>query len=47
MQLHRLRHYLDSNLWAVPLLCVLGGIVLALVTTAIDRSFDHGLMLQH
>ena len=46
MQLHSLRHYLDTNLWVVPLLCVLGGIVLALVTTAIDRSFDHGLIPQ-
>ena len=46
MPLRRLRQYLDTNLWAVPLLCVLGGIVLALVTTAIDRSFDHGLIPQ-
>ena len=46
MPLRRLRQYLDSNLWVVPLLCVLGGIVLALVTTAIDRSFDHGLIPQ-
>ena len=46
MPLRRLRQYLDSNLWVVPLLCVLGGIVLALVTTAIDRSFDHGLIHQ-
>jgi uncharacterized membrane protein len=46
MPLRRLRQYLDANLWAVPLLCVLGGIVLALVTTAIDRSFDHGLIPQ-
>ena len=46
MPLRRLRQYLDTNLWVVPLLCVLGGIVLALVTTAIDRSFDHGLIPQ-
>lgn len=46
MPLRRLRQYLDTNLWVVPLLCILGGIVLALVTTAIDRSFDHGLIPQ-
>src|SRR5919107_4470446 len=46
MPLRRLRQYLDTNLWVVPLLCVLGGIVLALVTTAIDRSFDYGLIPQ-
>ena len=46
MPLRGLRQYPDSNLWVVPLLCVLGGIVLALVTTAIDRSFDHGLIPQ-
>src|SRR5919202_5657185 len=46
MLLYRFGHYLRHNLWVVPLLCVLAGIVLALVTTAIDRSFDHGLIPQ-
>src|SRR4051794_14089357 len=46
MILYRLKHYLGSNLWLVPLLCVLGSIGLALATTAIDRYFDHGLIPQ-
>lgn len=46
MALHRLWKNLNANLWLVPLLCVLGGIVLALVTTAIDRYFDHALIPQ-
>ena len=46
MPQRRLGHILRFNLWVVPLLCVLGGIVLALVTTAIDRSFEHGLIPQ-
>lgn len=32
----RVAHYLKTSLWLVPLLCVLGGIVLSLVTTSVD-----------
>lgn len=46
MLLYRFGHYLRHNLWLVPLLCVLGGIVLALATTAIDRSFNYTLIPQ-
>ena len=46
MPLRRLGHYLDSSLWVVPVLCILGSIVLALGTTAIDRYFGHGLILK-
>ena len=46
MLLYRLRHNLGSSLWLVPLLCVLGGIVLSLGTTAIDRYFGYGLIPQ-
>src|ERR671916_256684 len=46
MLLYRFRHNLGSSLWLVPLLCVLGGIVLALGTTAVDRYFGYGLIPQ-
>src|SRR5215204_2840627 len=46
MPLHRLWRNLGSNLWLVPLLCVLGGVGLALGTTAIDRYFEHTLIPQ-
>ncbi len=36
MRRFRLAHYLKTSLWFVPLLCVLAGIVLSLVTTAVD-----------
>ena len=36
MRRFRIGHYLKTSLWLVPLLFVLGGIVLSLVTTAID-----------
>jgi uncharacterized membrane protein len=44
MLLYRLRHYLGSSLWLIPLLCVLGSIGLSLGTTAIDRYFDYELI---
>jgi uncharacterized membrane protein len=46
MLLYRLWHNLSSSLWLVPLLCVLGGIILALGTAAIDRYFGYGLIPQ-
>ena len=46
MVLRRLGRYLDSSLWVVPVLCILGAVVLALATTAIDRYFGHGLIPQ-
>jgi len=46
MPLHRLARYLNSSLWVVPVLCILGAIGLALGTTAIDRYFGHGLVPQ-
>lgn len=36
MKRFRIGHYLKTSLWFVPLLCLLGGIVLSLVTTAVD-----------
>ena len=44
MPLYRLRHYLGSSLWLIPLLCVLASIALSLTATAIDRHFHYGLI---
>jgi uncharacterized membrane protein len=46
MLLRRVGRYLSSSLWLVPVLCILGGIILALATTAIDRYFGHELIPQ-
>jgi uncharacterized membrane protein len=40
----RLPRIVRSKLWLVPLLCVLGGVVLSIVTIAIDRAYDYGLV---
>ena len=40
----RLAHALRSNLWLVPLACVLGGVALSVATLAIDRHYDHALI---
>ncbi len=34
----RFSHYLKTSLWAIPLLCVLAGIALSLVTTSVDAG---------
>jgi uncharacterized membrane protein len=39
----KLRH-LGSTLWFIPVICVLGGIVLSIVTIAIDRATDFELL---
>lgn len=36
MRRFRLLHYLKTTIWLVPLICVAGGVVLSLVTTAVD-----------
>jgi uncharacterized membrane protein len=41
----RFRRVLRTSLWAVPLLCLVGGIVLSFVTIALDRRFQ-GLVPQ-
>lgn len=41
---HRLACRLRSALWLVPLICVLGGVVLAVGTLAIDRAFEYDLV---
>jgi uncharacterized membrane protein len=46
MSLRRLVRNLGSSFWLIPLLCILGGIILSLATTAIDRYFDHALISQ-
>ena len=33
-----------SNLWLLPVLCVLGGVVLSVGTIAVDRWFDYTLI---
>jgi uncharacterized membrane protein len=43
---YRLWHTLNSSIWIVPLVCVLGSIGLSVGTTAIDRHFDYGLIPQ-
>jgi len=40
----RLARSVRSSLWLVPLLCVLGGVALAISTLAIDRRYDHDLV---
>src|SRR4051794_38611008 len=40
----RLALALRSNVWLVPLLCVLAGVALSVATTAIDRHYDHDLI---
>src|SRR3954465_2332138 len=40
----RLAYALRASLWLVPLLCVLGGVALSVVTLAIDRRYDYDLI---
>src|SRR4051794_21035234 len=40
----RLAYALRASLWLVPLLCVLGGVALSVVTIAIDRRYDYDLI---
>jgi uncharacterized membrane protein len=46
MPLRRLGRYLDTSLWVVPVLCILGAVVLAVGATALDRYFGDGLVPQ-
>ncbi len=39
MRLFRIREFLVSRLWFVPILCVLGGVALSFGTIAVDRLF--------
>lgn len=40
----RLTLALRTNVWLIPLLCVLGGVVLSVVTIAIDRRYAYDLV---
>ena len=40
----RSRSKLASNLWLLPVLCVLGGVLLSLGTLVLDRWFDYTLI---
>jgi uncharacterized membrane protein len=44
MRRYRIAHALAQRLWIIPLLGVLAGIVLSLVTVAIDRRHENGLL---
>lgn len=44
MKLNKLWLAVRNSLWVVPVLFVLGGVALALVTIAIDRAFDYSLI---
>src|SRR3954451_9704425 len=44
MRLYRIRHALSHRLWIIPSLGVVAGIVLSLVTVAIDRHRENGLL---
>ena len=44
MRLHRIPNALAERLWVIPSLGVLSGIVLSLVTVAIDRRNENGLL---
>jgi uncharacterized membrane protein len=44
MLVHRIRRALRHSLWLVPLLCLLAGALLVLLTLAVDRATDYGLV---
>src|SRR3954470_23735919 len=46
MRRHRIVHALAQRLWIIPSLGVVAGIVLSLVTVAIDRRNENGLLSQ-
>src|SRR5689334_23908765 len=46
MRRHRIVHALAQRLWIIPSLGVLAGIVLSLLTVAIDRRNENGLLSQ-
>src|SRR5205085_11603378 len=46
MRRHRIMHALAQRLWIIPSLGVVAGIVLSLVTGAIDRRHENGLLSQ-
>jgi uncharacterized membrane protein len=46
MRSYRIAHALAQRLWIIPSLGVLSGIVLSLVTVAIDRRIEDGLLSQ-
>src|SRR4051794_9006158 len=46
MRTHRIVHALAKRLWIIPSLGVLAGIVLSVVTVAIDRRHESGLLSQ-
>ncbi|MBV8950311.1 MAG: DUF2254 domain-containing protein, partial [Actinobacteria bacterium] len=46
MRRFRIAHGLGQRLWVIPSLGVLSGVVLSLVTVAIDRGHQNGLLSQ-
>src|SRR5881227_2131739 len=46
MRRFRIMHALGQRLWVIPSLGVVAGIVLSLVTVAIDRRNENGLLSQ-
>lgn len=38
MRAFRLRHLLSTGMWPIPIVCLLGGVVLALVTVGVDNG---------
>jgi uncharacterized membrane protein len=46
MRRYRIVHALAQRLWVIPTLGVLAGIGLSLVTVAIDRRHENGLLSQ-
>ena len=46
MRRFRIVHALEQRLWIIPSLGVVAGVVLSLVTVAIDRRNENGLLSQ-
>src|SRR4051794_26439231 len=46
MRTHRIVHALAKRLWIIPSLGVVAGILLSIVTVAIDRRHENGLLSQ-
>jgi hypothetical protein len=46
MSVFRLRHKLRTRIWLIALLSLVAALVMAIVTLAIDRANDYGLVSQ-
>jgi uncharacterized membrane protein len=42
----RVARFLDLNLWVVPMMCMVGCVLLAILTLRVDRHYDYALIAQ-